>query len=321
MIEAIELGPISSIVHELEYIVPEILAQLYPSLRNCGIRWMSDGSAACGIAAKLAREYTGREKIVSQGYHGYHSIFATPPESATRAVVYDMRGGCLDAEKENLIPLEWLGDMPANLDDVAALFLETPPIDGGKEAASEWLCHVLNLARRYGIVTVLDEVVTGLRYGPSGALGYYGVEGLIDLVCFGKTLTNGAIDCAALVGRVDIMELLTKGVHGSATFWGNPLALATVKAVLEQMFDFPPWRHLYSIGEYLKKKWNMLSLPYKLDGHPTRPVMTNVDDDFDELQFYLFSKGYIIFAVPWYVTTATTKADVDSLIDAAGEWA
>jgi aminotransferase MxcL len=321
--EAVELGPISSIPHRYEGIVPEVLAQLYPNLRNSGIRWMSNGSDACGVAAKLAREFTGREKIVSQGYHGFHSMFATPPESATRSVIHDMRGGCLDVEKENLIPLGWLGEIP-DFKDVAAIFIEAPPIDGGGDRAKDWLCHLLNFARSRGVITVLDEIVTGFRYGSDGALGYYGIAELIDLVCLGKTLTNGAIDCAALVGRKDIMGLLTRGVHGSATFWGNPLALAAAKATMEHILEFPPWDGydgLYTIGDYLKNQWNALDLPYKLDGHSTRPVIVGADERFDDLAFYLFVAGHIVFAAPWYTSTATTRADVDSLIEAAGEWA
>jgi hypothetical protein len=61
-----------------------------------------------------------------------------------------------------------------------------------------------------------------------------------------------------------------------------------------------------------------------LDGHPTRPIIDESKSDmtdFEALRYHLFERGHIVVAHPWYMTTATTKADVDSLIDAAGEWA
>ncbi|GAG06272.1 unnamed protein product, partial [marine sediment metagenome] len=251
--------------------------------------------------------------------------YATPPEVNARPglTTIDMRRGTLEAERDAFIPLDWnrswLQYQLPRLNDVAAIIVECPPDDGGQEHASDWLYELAREASLVNTLFVLDEVVTGFRYGLQGASGHYGLNGLVDLYCFGKTIGNG-FPIAALAGRKHIMDELTKGVHFSGTFFGFPLGLAAAKATLRQLRESPPWDHLYDVGNYLKEQWNALPIPYKLHGHPTRPVIDDdtLDDAFDDLRRHLFNRGHIWVDHPIYVTTAHTSADVDALVTAAG---
>lgn len=307
---------IASIVHQNEYIAAEMLAQLYPQFADYGIRWMCNGSDPCSAAVKLARAYTRREAILSYGYHGFGGTFASPP---TDYDTDDNRRGTLQAQRDYYKSLEWLGNLPVFTRDCAAVIVECPPVDGGRERASEWLNHVADEVNRGGALFVLDEVVTGFRYGPDGATGYYQLGDKVDLCCFGKTIGNGQ-PVSALVGRQEIMELLTQGVHYSATFFGHPFGLAAAIATMRQLQEAPPWTHLYRIGDYLKKQWNSLGLPWEMVGHPTRPVLNGPDEGLDDLRRYCFARGHIVVKHPWLVSTATTADDVDSLVDAVKEW-
>jgi len=311
-------GPISSIVHRDEYIAAEVLAQLYPQFADYGIRWMCNGSDPCSAAVKLARAYTGREAVLSYGYHGFGGTFASPP---TKYDADDNRRGTLQAQRDSYLPLEWLGGINGKrgIPDVAAIIVECPPVDGGKEKATRWLHWLADGAKERGALFILDEVVTGFRYGPDGATGYYQLGDKVDLCCFGKTIGNGH-PVSALVGRQEIMELLTQGVHYSATFFGHPFGLAAAIATMRQLQASPPWEYLYSMGEYLKEQWNALGLPWEMVGHPTRPVLEGPDKGLDDLRQHCFSQGHIVVKHPWFVSTATTKEDVDRLCGVVGEW-
>jgi adenosylmethionine-8-amino-7-oxononanoate aminotransferase len=231
----------------------------------------------------------------------------------------DMRRGTLEAEREAFVPLDWLGDI-SPLNDIAAVVVECPPDDRGYEEAAAWLRALIDMAHDAGALFVLDEVVTALRYAPGGAAEYYGLQGQVDLYCFGKTLGNG-YPVACLAGRKAIMDELTNGVHFSGTFFGEPLGLAAARATLERAHSDPPWDHLYAVGQYLVAEWNALGLEWQLVGHPTRPVIEPRTKEFKSLRQHLFARGHIVVDCPWYVTTATTTADVDALVSRAVEWA
>jgi glutamate-1-semialdehyde aminotransferase len=266
---------------------------------------------------KLARAYTGREAILSYGYHGFGGTFASPP---TDYDADDNRRGSLQAQRDNYVPLKWLEESALDRPcEFSAIIVECPPVDGGRERATEWLNAIADYAHRNDALFILDEVVTGFRYGPDGAAGYYQLGDKVDLCCFGKTIGNGQ-PISALVGQMEIMELLTQGVHYSATFFGHPFGLASAIATMRQLQETPPWSYLYRIGEYLKEQWSELDLLWKMSGHPTRPILEGPDKGLDDLRRHCFARGHIIVKYPWFVSTATTKEDVDSLIEAVKEW-
>lgn len=335
MQSAVQRGPASSITCADERIVAELLGTFYPDIK--AVRFLANGSDPCAAAVKIARAYTGHDKLLTYGYHGTCSAYAAPP---TPFDPDDNRRGTLAAERDAYVPLEWEGhktifdDLESKMDNsIAAIIVECPPIDGENAAGFLWACA--NIAHDCGALFVLDEVVTAFRYGPGGAAEYYGLHGLVDLYCFGKTLGNG-YPVAALAGKKEYMDELAgrpgQGgkVHWSGTWAGEPLGMAAAKATLRRLLEEPPWEHLYAIGEYLKGRWNDLGLPWQLVGHPTRPVLEAApcppDDayqarqDLTDLRRFLFQHGHIVCMHPWYVTMATTREDVDALVSAAGEW-
>jgi glutamate-1-semialdehyde aminotransferase len=218
MADALARGPASSIAHQDERIVAEMLGGLYPDVE--AVRWMMNGSDACSAAVKVARAYTARERIASYGYHGWAPCFASPP---TPYDSDDNRRGTLQAEKDTYAGIDWLDQGlwvtgGLNMDKIAAIIVECPPVDGGKEEAAAWLRQLAGLAHTNGALFILDEVVTGFRYAPGGAAEYYGILGLPDLYCFGKTLGQG-VPIAALAGKAEIMEELARTRRQNARKW------------------------------------------------------------------------------------------------------
>jgi glutamate-1-semialdehyde 2,1-aminomutase len=327
LVNAMIDGPASSIAHQDERTVAAMLGQFYPDIE--AVRFFLNGSDPLAAAVKLARAVTGRDGLLCYGYHGTCSAFAAGPTDFDPDANWL---GTMQAERDAYHALEWLGEIPTvNLPIatdkpyLAAVVVECPPTDFQADRVKPWLHALVHAAHAGGALFILDEVVTGFRYGPGGAAGYYDMQDKVDLYCFGKTLGNG-IAVSALAGKRYVMQWLAEKpsgggrVHYSNTFNAEPMGLAAAKATLRQLLDEPPWDHLYDVGGYLMGRWNELGLPWRLAGHPTRPVLEGPGEGLDDLRRHLFRAGHIVVKHPWYVTTATARADVDSLLRAVGRW-
>lgn len=304
--DAAALGQVTSIGCHDERIVAEMIAEFYPDIE--AVRFMCTGSDPCAAAAKLARAVTGREKLLVYGYHGTNQAFCTPP---ARAAI-DMRRGTLPGDRVAFIPLPWMSSEPTIDNQTAAVVVEIPS-DTGDGDSGMWLTELFEKAHAFGALVVLDEVKTGFRYTRGGAAGYYGLQGMVDLYCFGKTLGNGyPVSC--LAGERDILRELTNGVHFSGTFFGEPLGLALAKATLHQMLVDPPWDYLYDMGEYLQEHAaDFFEDIHHLTGHLTRPVLSGDKETIASFVRLQFERGNIIAQSPWYVTRATTSESIYNL--------
>jgi len=298
--DALQRVQTATIPRRDELVVAEMLGLFYPDIE--AVRFMCTGSDPCAAAVKLARAVTGRDKILVYGYHGSASAYCTPPGVSG----VEKRGGTLQAERDAFVPLEW-GKDPNEIifDDLAAVVIEVP----SEDSPSTWAMEIAKNAHRRGALFILDEVKTAFRYGPNGAAGFYGLEGSVDLYCFGKTLGNGyPVSC--LAGKEAVMDELTGTVHYSGTFFGEPIGLSLAKVTLTRLRTNPPWDHLYEVGSYLVEEWNRTNSTFPLLGHPSRPELKEDLPDYGSL----FRHGHIARRSPWYVTTMTTKDDVDALV-------
>lgn len=310
----------NSIAHENEIIAGELLQEFYPDIE--GVRFMLNGSDPCAAAVKLARAVTGREKILSQGYHGTGSCYASPPQTNEP----DNSRGCMQAERDAYIPLTF-GDFDKldELKNCAAVIIEVPSIIGDNpddnwyddHLALEFLHACASRAHKNGSLFILDEVLTGFRYAGGGASQLYSLNGEIDLYCFGKSIANG-FPVSALGGKWDIVKELANGVHFSSTYFGEPLGLSAMIATLNRFKFRPPWEYIYSIGRFFAERWNSANLPWKIRGHRTRFNLRGEKGRyFDAFRDALFKKGHIFIDQPLYATTAHRDDDIEKLISDA----
>lgn len=222
----------------------EMVCDAFPNIES--VRMVSSGTEATMSAIRLARGYTGRDKILKfEGcYHGHAdsllvdagSGVATFGIPASPGVPADFARHTLTAPYNDLAAVRALAD--EHKADLAAIILEPiagnmgciPPQPGFLEGLRE-LCD------RYGILLIIDEVMTGFRVTYGGAQQLYGVRG--DLVCLGKII-GGGLPVGAFGGRRDIMQHLAPdgGVYQAGTLSGNPLAMsagiATLKLLREE---------------------------------------------------------------------------------------
>jgi glutamate-1-semialdehyde aminotransferase len=156
---------------------------------DISVRFAKTGSDTASMAVRIARAVTERNVILSFGYHGWHSEFIAGEEPAH---------GIPKEYKSNIVHFDFNEDLDSlekkfMANDIAAVILEHPPL----QPLPGWYYGLRRLCDKYGALLIMDEVVTGLRYGIGGASEKYIV--FPDMICLGKSLGNG-MPIAALVG-------------------------------------------------------------------------------------------------------------------------
>jgi glutamate-1-semialdehyde 2,1-aminomutase len=231
---------------ELDFLVSEEMVRMVPGLDL--VHFANSGTEALHFVLRLARAYTGREKVIKfEGhYHGwtdelYISVKPSPP-MGPRNAPWKMRetAGLPENTAANLIILPWndLEIVEKTLEDrgheIAAIIME--PImtnSGGIVPQEEYVSGVRELTKKHGVVLIFDEVVTGFRVALGGAQEYLGVTA--DLCVFAKCFAAG-YPIAAFGGRREIMNLVaTNEVIHSGTYNANPLCLAAALATLREL--------------------------------------------------------------------------------------
>ena len=239
--EQLRSGITFTFPHPLEVEVAERIRGMVPGAER--VRFGKTGSDSTSAAIRLARAFTGRDMVVSAGYHGWHDWYIGSTSrnrgvpTAVSALVEDVPLHAVDAVS-NLLE--------ARPGQVAAVIIE--PV-GLQEPNPGVLQAIVDTARAHGAVAIFDEVITGFRLAPGGAQEHYGVQA--DLACFGKALGNG-MPISALAGRAEIMDLLEE-VFFSGTHGGEALSLAAARATLDELSQEGAHAHLWRMGELLQQ--------------------------------------------------------------------
>jgi glutamate-1-semialdehyde aminotransferase len=217
VLQAAANGPVSGLSHASEVDVAERLCDVIPCAEQ--VRFLKSGAEAVAAAVRIARTYTGRDRVVGTGYFGWLDWASAEPgvPAGTRAeftrVPFDdvsaLELAC-ERERENL----------------AAVVIE-PVVE--RLPSREWLEAARRMCDAYGAVLIFDEIKTGFRLRPGGYQQYGSFEP--DLATFGKAMANG-FPISAVVGRADVMQAAAQ-TWISSTLAGEATALAAVAAVLD----------------------------------------------------------------------------------------
>lgn len=241
----------------LEVELARRIVEALPSVEM--VRMVNSGTEAVMSAIRLARAYTGRDKVIKfEGcYHGHaDGLLVRAGSGATTLGVPDSPGVPRGyAELTLLAPYNDLQAvkelMARHRGEVACVVVEpvagnmgvVPPEAGFLEGLRELCDHE-------GALLIFDEVITGFRVGPSGAQGLYGV--MPDLTCLGKII-GGGLPVGAFGGRREIMEMLAPsgGVYQAGTLSGNPLAMAAGLETLKVLAEEDPYGRLEEMADHL----------------------------------------------------------------------
>jgi glutamate-1-semialdehyde 2,1-aminomutase len=207
------------------------------------IRMVNSGTEATMSALRLARGYTGRNKVIKfhGGYHGHADAFlasagsgvATQSIPGTPGVPEEVVKHTLLAQYNDLDAVKELFNRHGH--DIAAVFVE--PVAGNMglvPPSKNFLQGLRDLTTAYGAVLVFDEVITGFRVSFGGAQGYFGITP--DLTCLGK-IVGGGLPVGAYGGKREIMNRIAPcgDVYQAGTLAGNPLAMAAGLATLNTL--------------------------------------------------------------------------------------
>jgi len=239
VVAQLEKGVTLSLATEQEVLLAEKLVELIPCAEQ--VRFGKNGSDVTAGAIRLARAYTGRDRVAVCGYHGWQDwyIGSTARNKGVPKAVQELTHTFTYNDLAGLDAL--LAGHPG---EFAAVIMEpmnfTEPLPGYLEGVKE-------IAHRHGALFILDEIITGFRYHIGGAQALFGVTP--DLATFGKSLGNG-FPISALVGRADIMQQM-EDIFFSFTFGGESVSIAAGLAVLEKMQREPVIETLWTRGEQL----------------------------------------------------------------------
>lgn len=236
--------------HRAEVELAEKILSAYPFLQK--VRLVSSGTEAVMTAARLARGFTGRQKILQfEGcYHGHSDGFlaragsglAELSASSSEGVPSEVVAGTIVCRMDDLQSIERC--FQEHGAQIAAVVLEAVPANHGLWLPTrERIFRIVELARQSGSLVILDEVITGFRVGWSGASGYFDLTP--DLVTLGKIL-GGGLPIAAIAGRGEVLDCLAPvgGVYQAGTLSGNPIATAAGLAMLTHIESRSPYSEL-----------------------------------------------------------------------------
>lgn len=228
-----------SLATEQEVVLAEKLIDLIATAEM--VRFGKNGTDATSAAIRLSRAFTGRDRVIACGYHGWQDwyIGATTRNKGVPGAV---------GELTRMVPYndiqavhDLLNQYPG---EFAALIMEPTNITHPELGYFDELTALLH---DHGCLLVFDEIITGFRFSLGGAQELYGVKP--DLSCFGKSMGNG-MPISAVVGRADIMHEMEE-IFFSGTFGGECLSIAASIAVIDKMQRQPVIASLWEKGETL----------------------------------------------------------------------
>jgi glutamate-1-semialdehyde 2,1-aminomutase len=265
-----------SLMHPLEVELCELISEIIPNAE--AVKISKTGADVCSAAIRVARAFTGRDKVFCCGYHGWHDWYigitsrnAGIPE-ATQNMTYTFEYNDIKSLKEALDPT------------VAAVILEPFIFDKPKEG---FLQELLEACQKNGTLLIFDEMWTGFRIALGGAQEYFNVKP--DLAVYSKACANG-MPIALLTGRADVMELFNKEVFSYTTFGGETLSLAAAIATIEELRDKKVPKYLDEKGAMLKYGYNALAVELGMDkytrcvGYNCRSMVTFLPDAGNALE-------------------------------------
>ncbi|CAM4207839.1 glutamate-1-semialdehyde 2,1-aminomutase [Zobellia nedashkovskayae] len=245
VIEKAKLGTSFGMPTEIETQLAQLAVSMVPNIDK--IRFVNSGTEACMSAVRLARGYTGKDKIIKFAgcYHGHSDSFLIQAGSGAVTFGSPNSPGVTEGTAKDTL-LATYNDIEsvralvaANKGEIATVIIE--PVAGNMGCivpTEEFIKGLRELCTQESILLLFDEVMTGFRLGKGGAQEALGIDA--DIVCFGKVI-GGGLPVGAFAAKTEIMShLAPEGpVYQAGTLSGNPLAMAAGLAMLTELNNKP----------------------------------------------------------------------------------
>ena len=340
-----ELGTSFGIPNPLEVTMAKLICAAVPSVQK--VRMCNSGTEATMSAIRLARGFTGRDKIIKfEGcYHGHVDSLLVKAGSGALTFGYPDSAGVPASFTQHTIVLPFNDPaavesaFQANPGQIAGIIVEPVPGNSGLYLPrSGYLEFLREITAAHGALLIFDEVMTGFRLAWGGAQQRFGITP--DLSCFGKII-GGGLPVGAFGGRAPIMDHLAPlgPVYQAGTLSGNPLAMAAGIAALEALRDGTAYAQLERLGARLeaglRDAAQAASVPVQFNrigsmfcAYFTDQPVHNLADALrsDRAKFTRYFHALLaegIYLAPsqfeaGFLSTAHTEQDIDLTVAAAG---
>lgn len=347
VVEKAKKGTSFGMPTEIETDIAKLAVSMVPNIDK--IRFVNSGTEACMSAVRLARGFTGKDKIIKFAgcYHGHSDSFLI--QAGSGAVTFgspNSPGVTEGTAKDTLLAtyndLDNVAQLiSANKNEIACIIIEPvagnmgciPPVEGFLEGLRD-LCD------KHDILLIFDEVMTGFRLAPGGAQQLFKVKA--DIVTFGKVI-GGGLPVGAFAARAEIMDYLAPigPVYQAGTLSGNPLAMAAGLAMLNELNSNPNiFESINKKTEYLhqgldkvlsaeKVKFTINRMGSMISVHFSEVKVVDFDsaaegnnDNFKKFFHGMLDEG--IYIAPsafetWFLCEALTYEDLDRTIAACAK--
>lgn len=344
VVEKAKKGTSFGMPTEIETKIAELAVSMVPNIDK--IRFVNSGTEACMSAVRLARGFTGKDKIIKFAgcYHGHSDSFLI--QAGSGAVTFgspNSPGVTQGTAKDTLLAayndIENVTELiDANKNEIACIIVEPVPGNMGCiPPKNNFLQELRRLCDANNILLVFDEVMTGFRLAKGGVQELYNVNA--DIVCFGKVI-GGGLPVGAFAARNEIMNHLAPlgPVYQAGTLSGNPLAMAAGLAMLTELNnDTEVFKRLAEKTEYLHKGLAVVLNKHNI-AHTINSVGSMISVHFSNTEvldfetaatgnnetFKRFFHGMLkegIYIAPsafetWFITDALSYEDLDKTIAA-----
>lgn len=330
---------------EIETQLAQKLCEIYTNIDL--VRFVNSGTEATMSAIRLARGFTGRDKIIKfEGcYHGHSDSLLVKAGSGALTLGVPSSPGVPAALTEHTLTLSF-NDLPQLEqaferygEEIACVIIEpvagnmncVPPVPGFLEG-------LRSLCDRYGSVLIFDEVMTGFRVSLTGAQGHYGIKP--DLTTLGKVI-GGGMPVGAFGGRRDIMEKIAPlgPIYQAGTLSGNPIAMAaglkTLELIAQPGFYEPIFKRTTQLVEGLEAAAQAAGIPFTSNHVGSmfgfffseeapivnyQQVMSGNIERFNRFFHLLLDEGVYIAPAAYeagFMSAAHTDEDIENTIEAA----
>jgi glutamate-1-semialdehyde 2,1-aminomutase len=342
--DAAEQGTSFGIPNPLEVRMARFICSAIPSVQK--VRMCNSGTEACMSAIRLARGFTGRDKIIKFDgcYHGHADSLLVKAGSGALTFGNPDSAGVPASFTQHTIVVPYNDSeavraaFAANPKQIAGIIVEPVPGNAGlylpKPGYLEFLCEI---TAANGALLIFDEVMTGFRLALGGAQERFGLKP--DLSCFGKII-GGGLPVGAFGGRAEIMDCLAPlgPVYQAGTLSGNPLAMAAGLAALEELSAANVYVRLEETGAALeagmKEAARSAKIPVQFNrigsmfcGYFTDQPVHNLADAMrsDRARFAKYFHAMLeegIYLAPsqfeaGFISLAHTPADIEKTVSAA----